>query len=180
MCLYNMINLLISQQNGSLATVVNLTIQSEAWAIEWITYILPHCLQSTKTYITISRPRKKFIFIASYSYQFPSDTLATFIYPQTWHHGRIVWPPDSWNKHWLLTNLKHRKIAPLILCKIYPLSPSIYIPFLLTDLHTLWGFDKRSKHFPLSDHFIYCSCTFFSWLYIDIVKRKLAMTTLGT
>ena len=54
MCLYDMINLLISQQNGSLETVIDLT---TIWAIEWITYILPQRLQSTKNLHNSQQPR---------------------------------------------------------------------------------------------------------------------------
>ena len=38
---------------------------------------------------------------------------------------------------------------------------------------------KDQKHFPFSDHF-FNSHNFFFSLYIDIIKRKLTLVTLGT
>ena len=40
-------------------------------------------------------------------------------------------------------------------------------------------FDKRAKHFPFGDHFVY-SHNFFSWLYFDIVRRILKLVTSKT
>ena len=53
-----------------------------------------------------------------------------------------------------------------------PLSPSIHVQILLTDLHTFssrisWqNFEKRLQHFPLDTDFIN-SHSLFSWLGID-------------
>ena len=40
-------------------------------------------------------------------------------------------------------------------------------------------FDKRAKHFPFGDHFVY-SHNLFSWLYFDIVRRVLMLVTSKT
>ena len=40
-------------------------------------------------------------------------------------------------------------------------------------------FDKRSRHFPLGDHFIN-SYNLISWHCMDIVRRKLTLVTIGT
>ena len=40
-------------------------------------------------------------------------------------------------------------------------------------------FDKRSKHFPFGDHFIY-SYNLISWQCMGIIRRKLMLVTFGT
>ena len=66
-----------------------------------------------------------------------------------------------------------------------PLSPNIHIQILQTDQHTfpsmneLKKFDKRSRHFPLGDHFIN-SHNLISRYCMDIIRRKLTLVTIGT
>ena len=66
-----------------------------------------------------------------------------------------------------------------------PLSPNIHIQILQTDRHTfpsmneLREFDKRSRHFPLGDHFIN-SHNLISRYCMDIIRRKLTLVTIGT
>ena len=66
-----------------------------------------------------------------------------------------------------------------------PLSPNIHIQILQTDRHTfpsmneLKKFDKRSRHFPLGDHFIN-SHNLISRYCMDIIRRKLTLVTIGT
>ena len=44
----------------------------------------------------------------------------------------------------------------------------------------LRGFDKRSRQFPLGDHFINSHLILISWHCMDIVRRKLTLDTIGT
>ena len=60
-----------------------------------------------------------------------------------------------------------------------PLIPKIHTQILQTGPYTfrsiknkLREFHKRSKHFPLGDHFTH-SHNLFSWLCIDNVKEKI-------
>ena len=52
---------------------------------------------------------------------------------------------------------------------------SLYISFM----NELGEFDKKSRHFPLGDHFIN-SHNLISWHCMDIARRKLMLVTIGT
>ena len=66
-----------------------------------------------------------------------------------------------------------------------PLSPNTHMQILQTDLHTFplrmfWeNLKKRSRHFLFRDDFIN-SHNLISWQWMDIVRRKLMLVTIGT
>ena len=65
-----------------------------------------------------------------------------------------------------------------------PISTNIHIQILHTDpyfslVNELREFHKRSKHFPLGDHFIN-SQNLISWQSMDIVRRKLMFVNIAT
>ena len=61
----------------------------------------------------------------------------------------------------------------------YPHTNSLNLPLYITLKNELREFDKRSKHFFLSHHFIN-SHNLISWQYTDIIGRKLMLVTIGT
>ena len=79
----------------------------------------------------------------------------------------------SWD---MSTNSLSAPSPPPLLPPLPPhLSPDISINVLRDKLRE---FDKRSKRFPFSDHFIN-SHNLFYWLCMYIVRRKLILITLG-
>jgi len=48
----------------------------------------------------------KFLSKLSDTYQFPGETLSTFICPKLWHHDRVIRTPDTRNIHWLIAHLQ--------------------------------------------------------------------------
>ena len=83
--------------------------------------------------------------------------------------------------NWKL-EVKYYSKEPKIVTTFKPQYPhanspnwSLYISFK----NKLREFDKRSRHFPLGDHFIN-SHNLISWHCMDIVRRKLRLVTIGT
>ena len=106
-----------------------------------------------------------------------------------WDLGFGICNPSSTDKEFTIQYLEYRihsvksktVLGYFILSE--QLSPSINIKILYADLHTFpwktsWE-NLRSKHFHWSAHFIN-SHNPVSWLYIDIVRRKLMLVTFGT
>ena len=92
----------------------------------------------------------------------------------------IFWFTGRWaNKWWTFTVILATMAAsqPFKPQNPHTNSPnwSLYISFK----NELREFDKRSRHFPLGDHFIN-SHNLISWHCMDIVRRKLTLVTIGT
>ena len=90
---------------------------------------------------------------------------------------------QCWTSHFS-RSLAHLRQEPRQVTFFNPLSPNMHLQILKTDLHTFpcrisWeNLINDQSIFSLGDHFIN-SHNHFSWQYMDIVRRKLMLVTLG-
>ena len=80
--------------------------------------------------------------------------------------------------------VKGLKVKLLVTWTFNPSSPNIHTnspnwSLYISLKNELREFDKKSKHFPLGDHFIN-SHNLVSWHCMDIIGRKLMLVTIGT